>query len=116
MTAVLLHLIIIAALLVLIWSYNRKLIFFLASPNSEVQDSVYLGVMFMTNFDNFNVSRYQLTSEFFPNDTASASWMCVGSNIRIAGKSDIDSSELFDSSEFFLSIVNNEFKKHSNVL
>ena len=42
--------------------------------------------------------------------------MCVGSNISIAGKSDIDSSELFDSSEFFLSIVNNEFKKHSNVL
>ena len=36
MTAVLLHLIIIAALLVLIYSYNPKLSFFLASPTSEI--------------------------------------------------------------------------------
>ena len=50
--------------------------------------------MSITKFDNFNVSGYQLTSELFPNDTPSVSCMCVGSNIRVAGKIDVGSSEL----------------------
>ena len=48
--------------------------------------------MSITKSDNFNVSGYQLTSESFSNDTPSVSCMCVGSNIRVAGKSDVDSS------------------------
>ena len=48
--------------------------------------------MSITNFDNFNVSGYQLTSELFSNDTLSVSSMCVGSNIRVTGKSDVVSS------------------------
>ena len=50
--------------------------------------------MVITKFDNFNVSGYQLTSELFSNDTPSVSCMCVGSNVRVTGKSDVGSSEL----------------------
>ena len=58
-----------------------------------VQDFVCLYVMSITKFDNFNVSGYQLTSELFSNDTTPVSCMCVGSNIRVTGKSDVGSSE-----------------------
>ena len=58
-------------------------------------DPLYLlSVMFITKFDNFNVSGYQLTSEYFSNDTLSVSCMCFGSNIRVTDKSDVGSSEL----------------------
>ena len=59
-----------------------------------VPDSVCLRVMSITKFDNFNASGYQLTSEMFSNDTPSVSCMCVGSNIRVTGKSDVGSSDL----------------------
>ena len=49
--------------------------------------------MSITKFDNFNISGYQLTSELFSNDTPSASCMCVGTNIRVTGKSNVGSSE-----------------------
>ena len=50
--------------------------------------------MSITKFDNFDVSGYQLTSEMFSNDAPSVSCMCVDSNIRVTGKSDVGSSEL----------------------
>ena len=59
-----------------------------------VKDSVYLCVMSITKFDNFNVYGYQLTSELFSNDTPSVSCMCLGSNIGVTGKRDVGSFEL----------------------
>ena len=50
--------------------------------------------MSITKFDNFNVSGYQLTLELFSNDSLSVSCICVGSNIRVTGKSHVGSSEL----------------------
>ena len=50
--------------------------------------------MSMTKFDNFNVSGYQLTLDVFSYDTPSVSCICVGSNIRVTGKSDVGSPEL----------------------
>ena len=86
-------------------SNNPKLSFFLASPSSEihpeplvseagrllaVQDPVCLCVISITKFDNL----VQLTSALFSNDTPSVSCICVGSNVRVTGKSDVGSSEL----------------------
>ena len=86
-------------------SNNPKLSFFLVSPSSEiypeplvseagrllaVQDSVCLCVISITKFDNL----VQLTSALFSNITPSFSCICVGSNVRVTGKSDVGSSEL----------------------
>ena len=54
-----------------------------------------LCVISITKSDNFTVSGNQLTSDDqFSNDTPSVSCICVRSNIRVTGKSDVVSSEL----------------------
>ena len=67
--------------------------------------------MSITNFDNFNVSDYQLTSELFSNDTTSVSCMCAGSNIRVTGKSDVGSSELVVRRSNYSMVGGNDLEK-----
>ena len=67
--------------------------------------------MSITKIDNFNVSGYQLTSELFSDDTPSVSCMCVGSNIRAAGKSSVGGGIYI----YFSQVHLEETQRHANL-